>query len=170
MKIFLIGMMGSGKSSVGKKLSEFCELPFYDTDEMIIRSEGISIKDIFKNEGEKYFRHIESESLKKTDSHGVISCGGGIILNNQNRRYLKDNGSTIFLKSSISTLKTRLLENIDKNRPLIDYGNLKKSLESTYENRKSFYIECANTTIVTDNKSLSEICKKIIENLKIEKI
>ena len=65
MKIFLIGMMGSGKSSVGERLSKYMDMPFFDTDSMLVDSEGISINEIFKKKGEKYFRQIEKESLKK---------------------------------------------------------------------------------------------------------
>jgi shikimate kinase len=170
MKIFLIGMMASGKSSVGKELSKYIELPYLDTDEMIIQSEKKSIKTIFKKKGEKYFRHIESESLKKIKNDGIISCGGGIVLTEENRKYLINNGHTFYLKSSISTLEKRIVNNIDIKRPLIDYGSIKKSLKAIYKKREAFYLECAEDTIITDNKSLIEICKNIKNKLKIEKV
>jgi len=170
MKIFLIGMMSCGKSSIGKELSKSIEFPFLDIDEMLIHSTGISIKEIFQKRGEEYFRHIESESLKKIQGHGVISCGGGIVLAKENRNHLKNNGHTIYLESSLSILEKRLSNDNYNNRPLIDYKNIKKSLETIYEKRKSLFFECANDTINTDNKSLSEICKTIIKNIKIEKV
>ena len=170
MKIFLIGMMGSGKSSVGEKLSEYIDIPFFDIDNILVDSEGISIKEIFKKKGEKYFRQIESESLKKIRGDGVISCGGGSILAKENRNYFKNKGYTIYLKSSLSTLKERLLNDINKDRPLIHYKNIKKSLKAIYEERELLFLESANDTIITDNKSLDAICKTIIKNIKIEKI
>ncbi|MDC0911350.1 shikimate kinase [Candidatus Marinimicrobia bacterium] len=170
MKIFLIGMMGSGKSSVGEKLSEYIDIPFFDTDNILVDNEGISIKEIFKKKGEKYFRQIESESLKKIRGDGVISCGGGSILANENRTYFKNKGYTIYLKSSLSTLKKRISNDINKDRPIIDYKNIKKSLKAVYEKRKLLFLESANDTIITDNKSLDDICKTIIKNIKIEKI
>ena len=170
MKIFLIGMMGSGKSSVGEKLSKYIDIPFFDTDGMLVKSEGLSINEIFKKKGEKYFREIESESLKKIRGDSVISCGGGSILAKENRNYFKNKGYTIYLKSSLSTLKERLLNDINKDRPLIDYKNIKKSLKAIYEERELLFLESANDTIITDNKSLDAICKTIIKNIKIEKI
>lgn len=170
MKIFLIGMMGSGKSSVGERLSKYIDIPFFDTDDMLEESEGISINEIFKKKGEKYFRQIESESLKKIRGDGVISCGGGSILAKENRNYLKNKGYTIYLESSLSTLKTRLSNDINKDRPLIDYKNIKKSLKAIYEQRKLLFFESANDTVITDDKSLDDICKTIIKNIKIEKV
>lgn len=170
MKIFLIGMMGSGKSSVGERLSKYIDIPFFDTDDMLVESEGISINEIFKKKGEKYFRQIESESLKKIRGDGVISCGGGSILAKENRNYLKNKGYTIYLESSLSTLKTRLSNDINKDRPLIDYKNIKKSLKAIYEQRKLLFFESANDTVITDDKSLDDICKTIIKNIKIEKV
>ena len=170
MKIFLIGMMGSGKSSVGERLSKYIDIPFFDTDDMLVESEGISINEIFKKKGEKYFRQIESESLKKIRGDGVISCGGGSILAKANRNYLKNKGYTIYLESSLSTLKRRLSNDINKDRPLIDYKNIKKSLKAIYEQRKLLFFESANDTVITDDKSLDDICKTIIKNIKIEKV
>ena len=162
MKIFLIGMMGSGKSSVGEKLSEYIDIPFFDTDNILVDNEGISINE--------YFRQIESESLKKIRGDGVISCGGGSILAKENRNYFKNKGYTIYLKSSLSTLKKRISNDINKDRPIIDYKNIKKSLKAVYEKRKLLFLESANDTIITDNKSLDDICKTIIKNIKIEKV
>ena len=170
MKIFLIGMMGSGKSSVGEKLSEYIDIPFFDTDNILVDNEGISIKEIFKKKGEQYFRQIEKESLKKIRGDGVISCGGGSILAKENRNYLKNKGYTIYLKSSLSTLKKRLSNDINMDRPLIDYKNIKKSLKAIYEERKLLFFESANDTVITDNKSLDDICKTIIKHIKVEKV
>ena len=170
MKIFLIGMMGSGKSSVGKRLSKYMDMPFFDTDSMLVDIEGISINEIFKKKGEQYFRQIEKESLKKIRGDGVISCGGGSILAKENRNYLKNKGYTIYLKSSLSTLKKRLSNDINMDRPLIDYKNIKKSLKAIYEERKLLFFESANDTVITDNKSLDDICKTIIKNIKVEKV
>ena len=170
MKIFLIGMMGSGKSAVGKELSKSIKFLFLDIDEMIVHRTGISIKEIFQNRGEEYFRNIESESLKKIQGHCVISCGGGIVLAKGNRNHLKNHGHTVYLKSSLSILEKRVSNDKYNNRPLIDNENIKKSLKTIYGKRKSLFLECANDTVITDNKSLSKICKTIIKNIKIEKV
>ena len=79
MKIFLIGMMGSGKTSVGELLSKSLNLKFVDIDQVIQKEEGETINGIFKKNGEAYFREIESITLKKIKDYAIVSCGGGII-------------------------------------------------------------------------------------------
>ena len=98
----------------------------------------------------------------------VVSCGGGIILNKKNREFLKTSGYTIYLKSSIPILEKRLLS--ENSRPLIGNDNLKETLINIYTKRKTLYTYSANTTIITDRRSVKEVCELIIKKLKIEKI
>ena len=98
----------------------------------------------------------------------VVSCGGGIIINKKNREFLRTNGYTIYLKSSIPTLEKRLLNK--NNRPLLDNDDLKETLINIYNKRKTLYTSSANTTIITDRRSVKEVCELIIKKLKIEKI
>ena len=168
MRIFLIGMMGSGKSSVGGLLSKSLNLKFVDIDQVIQKEEGETINDIFKKKGETYFREIENIKLKKIKDSAIVSCGGGIIKKENNRKFLKKSGITFYLKAKVETLEKRLIN--DKERPLIDKSDFKKSLEKIYYERKNLYKNCANFTIQTDETSLSDICDIIKEKLKIEKI
>ena len=168
MRIFLIGMMGSGKSSVGELLSKSIDLKFIDIDQVIQKEEGETINDIFKKKGETYFREIETIKLKKIKDFAIVSCGGGIIKKENNRKFIKKSGITFYLKAKVETLEKRLIN--DKERPLIDKNDLKKSLEKIYYERKNLYKNCANFTIQTDDTSLNDICDLIIEKLKIEKI
>ena len=168
MRIFLIGMMGSGKSSVGELLSRSLDLKFVDVDQVIQKEEDETINGIFKKKGEAYFREIESITLKKIKDYAIVSCGGGIIKKENNRKFLKKSGITFYLKAKVETLEKRLIN--DKKRPLIDKSDLKKSLEKIYYERKSLYKNCANFTIQTDETSLGDICDLIKEKLKIEKI
>ena len=168
MRIFLIGMMGSGKSSVGGLLSKSLNLKFVDIDQVIQKEEGETINDIFKKKGETYFREIENIKLKKIKDSAIVSCGGGIIKKENNRKFIKKSGITFYLKAKVETLEKRLIN--DKERPLIDKSDLKKSLEKIYYERKNLYKNCANFTIKTDETSLSDICDLIKEKLKIEKI
>ena len=168
MRIFLIGMMGSGKSSIGELLSKSLNLKFVDVDQVIQKEEGQTINGIFKKKGETYFREIESITLKKIKDSAIVSCGGGIIKKENNRKFLKKSGITFYLKAKVETLEKRLIN--DKERPLIDKSDLKKSLEKIYYERKNLYKNCANFTIQTDETSLSDICDLIKEKLKIEKI
>ena len=168
MIFYLIGMMGSGKSSVGKLLANKLQFSNIDIDKEIEKDEKLSIKEIFEKKGENYFREIESKYLLRKRKLAVVSCGGGIILNKKNREFLKTSGYTIYLKSSIPTLEKRLLN--ENGRPLLSNDNLKETLINIYSNRKTLYTSSANTTIITDRRSVKEVCELIIKKLKIEKI
>ena len=168
MIFYLIGMMGSGKSSVGKLLANKLQFSIIDIDKEIEKDEKLSIKEIFEKKGENYFREIESKYLLRKRNSAVVSCGGGIILNKKNREFLRTNGYTIYLKSSIPTLEKRLLN--ENDRPLLGNDNLKETLINIYSKRKTLYTSAANTTIITDRKSVKEVCELIIKKLKIEKI
>ena len=168
MNFYLIGMMGSGKSSVGKLLANKLQFSNIDIDKEIEKDEKLSIKEIFEKKGENYFREIESKYLLRKRKLAVVSCGGGIILNKKNREFLKTSGYTIYLKSSISTLEKRLLN--ENGRPLLSNDNLKETLIHIYSKRETLYTSAANTTIITDRRSVKEVCELIIKKLKIEKI
>ena len=168
MIFYLIGMMGSGKSSVGKLLANKLQFSNIDIDKEIEKDEKLSIKEIFEKKGENYFTEIESKYLLRKRKLAVVSCGGGIILNKQNREFLRTSGYTIYLKSSIPTLEIRLLNN--NNRPLLNNDNLKENLKNIYNKRKKLYTSTANTTVITDRRSVKEVCELIIKKLKIEKI
>ncbi len=168
MIFYLIGMMGSGKSSVGKLLANKLQFSNIDIDKEIEKDEKLSIKEIFEKKGENYFREIESKYLLRKRKLAVVSCGGGIILNKKNREFLKTSGYTIYLKSSIPTLEKRLLN--ENGRPLLSNDNLKETLINIYSKRKTLYTSAANTTIITDRRSVKEVCELIIKKLKIEKI
>ena len=168
MVFYLIGMMGSGKSSVGKLLANKLQFSIIDIDQEIEKDEKLSIKEIFEKKGENYFREIESKYLLKKRKMTVVSCGGGIILNKKNREFLRTSGYTIYLKCSIPTLEKRLLNK--NSRPLLINDNLKENLIYIYSKRKRLYASAANTTIITDRKSVEKVCELIIKKLKIEKI
>ena len=168
MLVFLIGMMGSGKTSVGNLLAKKLQVPLIDIDKEIEKDEKLSIKEIFEKKGENYFREIESKYLLRKRKLAVVSCGGGIILNKKNREFLRASGYTIYLKSSIPTLEKRLLN--ENGRPLLSNDNLKETLINIYSKRKTLYTSSANTTIITDRRSVKEVCELIIKKLKIEKI
>ena len=168
MIFYLIGMMGSGKSSVGKILANKLQFSIIDIDKEIEKDEKLSIKEIFEKKGENYFREIESKYLLRKKKLTVVSCGGGIILDKKNREFLKTSGYTIYLKSSIPTLEKRLLNK--NSRPLLNNENLKETLINLYSKRKKLYISAADITIITDGRSVKEVCELIIEKLKIEKI
>jgi len=162
MNIYLIGMMGSGKSTVGKLLAKKMKMPFVDLDETIERSAGKSITDIFEIEGEDTFRKLESDHLR-TVLDSVVSCGGGIILREENCNFIQENGTAILLTASISELASRLDES-DK-RPLLAKDSTEETLTNLWLARQVHYLSTANITIETDGKSPEQITNEIQSNL-----
>ena len=165
MKIFLIGPMGSGKSTIGKVLSERLEYDFYDTDKLVEKVVGKKIKEIFEQNGEKYFRLKESEELDKTRKlkNAVIATGGGIIENEKNRLFLKEEKKVIFLDSSIERQYDRTKES--QKRPLLNNGDSMKNLKNLYQKRLSFYQEVSKLKISMDNLTEGKIFEKILDFL-----
>ncbi len=162
-KIVLIGMMGSGKSTVSKLLSEKLNLSLLDTDEIFEQQEKCKIVDFFKKYGEEKFREIESEILKKalTKSNCIISTGGGIVLKEENRILLSDKSIlTIYLSTNYETIYNRIKD--DKTRPLLLVENPKEEIKKILNSREQFYNQ-AKITIETDNKTQQEIAEEILK-------
>ena len=159
--IFIIGSMGSGKTSIGKMLAKENNLSFLDTDHEIIRSCGYSIPDIFKEFGEEHFRNLETEQLRKMKAleNHVISTGGGIILKNDNRKLMKELGIIIFLDINISSQVDRVKNR--KNRPLLNDQNLKDNLLSLKKTRDPIYKKISNYIIDVSGKEREQIINEI---------
>ncbi|MAV58758.1 MAG: shikimate kinase [Candidatus Marinimicrobia bacterium] len=170
--IFLIGMMNSGKTTVGKILSKKIKYNFIDTDIQIEEIMSISISDIFDIFGEKRFREMESSFfIEKSKEKGIVfSTGGGIVLNDLNANSLKNNGITILLEASIEQLAARIKVN---NKPLlINSSNFKRDLSKLWQERKKLYYNYADIIINNDNLSpigtVQEIIKVLNENHKFK--
>ena len=159
--IFIIGSMGSGKTSIGKMLAKENNLSFLDTDHEIIRSCGYSIPDIFVEFGEEHFRNLETEQLRKMNAleNHVISTGGGIILKNDNRKLMKELGIIIFLDINISSQVDRVKNR--KNRPLLNDQNLKDNLLSLKKTRDPIYKKISNYIIDVSGKEREQIINEI---------
>ena len=157
--------MGSGKSTIGKVLSERLEYDFYDTDKLVEKVVGKKIKEIFEQNGEQYFRLIESEELNKTRKlkKAVIATGGGIIENEENRSFLKEEKKVIFLDSSVQRQYDRTKES--QKRPLLNNGDSMKILKNLYQKRLSFYEEVSKLKISMDNLTEGKILEKILHFL-----
>lgn len=140
--IALIGMPGVGKTTVGKAIAEKTGRRFADTDELITEKSGMSIPDIFSKYGEEKFRDTESEVLRKISKKSgyIIACGGGIVLRKENRRYLTQNSTVVFLKRELSLLAR-------DGRPL----STNADLCAMYERRLPFYSDAADITIDLTN-------------------
>ncbi len=160
--LVLTGMMGVGKSTVGKTLAEKLAYEFIDIDKLIEAREGCSINLIFKNKSENYFRRLENNiSLQElTKNNSVISLGGGAFLNNSIRRAVKKSAVSFWLDVDINELVKRL--NKTKKRPLLLKKNLSESVKKIYLARKRSYSE-ANFRIKCNNLNQSAIVEKILK-------
>lgn len=157
--IYITGFMGAGKTTVGKVLSEKTGLPVYDSDEFIVEQEKRSIEEIFKVEGEVYFREAESRALQSLPTkNAIITTGGGIILKKENRKFMKKNGTVLFLYCRPDVVFERLRE--DDSRPLLA-GNKMKEINSRLQARLPLYKE-ADYTIDTSSLTIDETVQKII--------
>ena len=165
MKVFLVGPMGTGKSTTGKNLSGKLDFDFYDTDKLIEKVEGRKIKDIFEQDGEDYFRQKESEALNETKTlqNAVIATGGGIVEREENRLILEKEDKVIFLDSSPERQYDRTKDS--KKRPLLNDGNNLEILKKLYKKRFNFYEAVSKKKISMDNLNSEEILKEIINFL-----
>ena len=161
--IFIVGLMGSGKTSVGKILAKKIGRQFFDTDQEIIRNENLNISQIFDKHGENYFRELEYKVLTKlkNNTESIISTGGGIVLKKENIDIMTDNGIIIFLNIDVKTQITRIKNK--KNRPLLDSNNLKDDLKNMKNCRDKIYESIADYIV-----DVSETTKyKVIESIQM---
>ena len=167
MNIFIVGPMGSGKSTVGKLISDELFLNFFDTDDEIEARTGASIDWIFDLEGEEGFRKRESEILEEMVKKNsiVLSTGGGIVLWKINRELLSSRGTVFYLSTPISTQVERTSK--DKDRPLLKNGDPSQILTKLHEERKDLYKNVSDHIIDTENKSSQEVAAEIIKVVKI---
>ena len=163
--IVLIGMMGSGKTSVGKELAKKLNVAFIDIDQEIEKKYQMNIPEIFQTKGESFFRKIEENvSCKLINGKPcVISIGGGGFLNKKIRGKIKINAISIWINTSLNKIYQRLNESKNK-RPLLNYKNLRKSIKEIYDKRKPIYKK-ANYQIQTKSDNKKIIAENIIKKL-----
>ncbi len=164
-KIFLIGMMGSGKSVTGKSLAGFLQWPFTDLDRQIEKTAGRRIAEIFKKDGEAKFRELESAELRllETQDPLVAACGGGVVLRPENVRWLKAQGRVVYLQTGLETLWLRVKDNRD--RPLLAGADPRAALEKIYRERQTFYEDAADLRVMTDGRSAADVALEIRKKL-----
>jgi shikimate kinase len=164
--IILVGPMGSGKTTIGRRLSENLSLDFFDSDHEIIDSTGVSIDHIFDVEGQKGFRIRESVMLKKLCNmpNIILATGGGAVMLKENRDLIKKAGTVVYLSSSVDQILRRTAKS--KTRPLLEKSNnRRKTITDILEVRDSLYKEVASVIINTNGKKLNEVIDEIIEAL-----
>lgn len=162
--LWLLGLSGSGKSTLGPLLADRLSLPFIDTDQRITEMAGCSIPEIFKNDGESRFRHLESQIISKVSEQqpAVVSCGAGAVLDPMNRQIMSTRGIRIYLQASLPTLAERLSQASD--RPLLSPGPLLPQLQAQWEKRRNGYEE-SDLMISVDAATPNQILGRILEKL-----
>lgn len=163
--IFLIGPMGSGKSTIGRHLARELQMDFYDSDKEIEDRTGVTIPWIFDVEGEDGFRNREQKIIEElTDKQGVIiATGGGVVLRPENRNLLAARGIVVYLQVSIDEQINRTEKS--QNRPLIEKQNIRASLENLNAEREKYYLEIADLVFDTDERSAQSVVKEIVTRI-----
>ena len=160
--LVFIGFMGCGKTTLGKWISQNVSMTFYDSDEYIESKQNREIKEIFATEGEKYFRDLETETIKEMNekfSNSVISVGGGLPLREENRELLKQLGIIIYLRTTQDTLVKRL--GSDTKRPLLAGSDIRSKIMELMIQRESIYENTAQIIVDTDDRTYGQIYNEI---------
>lgn len=166
-RVYLIGPMGAGKSTIGRQLAQSLGLEFEDTDQEIQDRTGVDIPTIFEYEGEAGFRKRERQVISDmTQKDGIVlATGGGAVVESENRDNLSARGMVIYLECSPQQQFDRTYK--DRNRPLLDTENPLETLQKLTEEREPLYQEAADMVVSTENRSASAVVKEIIRNLEL---
>ncbi|KGM07645.1 Shikimate kinase I [Methylophaga thiooxydans] len=164
--IFLIGPMGAGKSTIGRQLAKALRKKFYDSDREIEKRTGVSISWIFEMEGEAGFRERESKAIDELTAFDnvVVATGGGAILSEENRNWLRSRGEVIYLSATAEQLYRRTAK--DKKRPLLQTGDRRKQIEALMAQRNPLYEQVADIIIKTGDQSIQHTVNDVIKQLK----
>lgn len=165
--LVLVGLPGSGKTTVGRQLARRLRIPFIDSDHVIEQRLGCAIRTFFEHEGEDAFRDIESQVLDELSAHfqGVLSTGGGSVLRPINRERLHARGQVFYLRAAPEEVFRRLRH--DRNRPLLQVDDPMKKLRDLYQVRDPLYREAAHYIIETSRPSVSGLVNMITTQLEL---
>ena len=164
-RLFLVGPMGAGKSTIGKRLAQRLQLDFADSDKEIEKRTGASIALIFELEGEQGFRQREASIIDELSNMDkiVLATGGGAILSSTNRDLLRQRGTTIYLQTSVEFQLQRTSR--DSKRPLLQTENPRKKLEELLAIRDPLYRELADIIVRTDGRHVNAVVSEIIRQI-----
>lgn len=164
--LILIGMMGTGKSTIGRVLAQKLHMPWVDTDQCIEQKLQMSIASFFQEQGEEAFRQIEAEVLHEVlqRSPHVITTGGGMVLKQENRDRMRECGWVICLTAQPDVLVQRLSQ--DRSRPLLQGEQLRSRIEQLWQERAEMYQSVADWQIDTGQHQVREVVKQIANRWK----
>lgn len=161
----LIGFMGAGKTTVSRELSKMTGRKELDMDAYIVDREGMTIKDMFDRFGEEYFRQKETESLIEIMDMDdlIVSCGGGVVVKDENVDHMKNGGVIVLLTATPQTTLDRVKNSTD--RPILN-GNMNiEFITELMNKRKDRYLSVADIIVETDDKSVFDICTEIMDKI-----
>lgn len=164
--IFFVGLMGAGKTTIGRLIAKHLNKAFYDSDHEIEKRTGVNIPLIFELEGEAGFRRRETAVIEELSAMQdiVMATGGGAVLNAENRANLKNHGTVIYLRASVHDLWQRTRN--DKNRPLLQVANGREKLETLFAERDPLYQEVASLIVDTGGQPVHQLVNQIEQKLR----
>jgi shikimate kinase len=161
--LWLIGMMGSGKTVVGEKVAALTGVPFVDTDRLIEIESRQTVAEIWQSTGEAAFRSLEAEAIARIVGGGtrcVVATGGGAILTERSRETMREHGLVIWLTTDIGMLHRRLESG--GARPLLDEADIPARLTALLDERRRWYAEVADHEVDTTGKSIEEVAEEVV--------
>jgi len=164
-RVFLVGMMGVGKTTVGRLLADRLGFGYLDSDEQVVRNTGRTIPEIFETDGEAAFRAEEKRALAEattTDTPVVVAVAGGVVLDPENRKRLRDAGEIVWLRAQIATMADRV--GGGEGRPLLG-GGPEEALTRLYPERRPLYEELADVVVDVDDITPAEAVDRIVHEL-----
>jgi shikimate kinase len=163
MKVYLVGFMGAGKTTIGRELAGRLDIPFFDLDELIESSESMTVKEIFAAQGEPHFRKRERDLLRATKhlERAVIATGGGTFTFEENIQFIKSEGFSVYLSAPYALLRVRVGEKAAE-RPLFRDD---VSAHELYSSRIRFYRMCDLTLEIREEESPAEIAERLLLEL-----
>ncbi len=160
--IYLIGFMGTGKTTISHKLQQLTQAEEIDMDAWIVEKNGMSINDMFEKYGETYFRDRETDAVREIAGYAsaIVSCGGGAVLRDENTQMMKKTGKIVLLTATPETIYERVKDSTD--RPLLN-GNMNvEHIASLMEKRRELYVNACDIKVATDGKTPDEIAEEIL--------
>lgn len=164
--VFLVGMMGAGKTTLGRALAQRLKLEFVDTDRVLVERTGVPVATIFEIEGEDGFRRRESAVIAELANRDgcVVATGGGAILDAENRRLMRASGTVVYLRARLESLWERTRH--DSSRPLLATPNPKATLARLLEERDPLYREAAHLIMDTGSQSAATLVARVVAALR----